>query len=267
VSAILNPVDVIKTRRQLSPAHVTASILVRQVVQTDGIFGLWTPGLRATVVREVLYSGCAKGLYPYARRAVAGDNPDPSLLARAAAASLTGFGGSVLANAADVVKIQQFAATTSHNQSLLATVTEMIRREGIIAGLLLRGVSASAPRGAAIAIGEITTYDYTKSRLRSIFPPVAQNRDPFVVHVLASIVTGVVATTVAAPFDIIKSRTMASKDVQSHAGSILRELLQADGALALLRGWWPAYLRLAPHAVMTFPLLEQMRRALGLDDF
>eukprot|EP00971_Amphidinium_carterae_P174615 3461593-Amphidinium_carterae.1 len=61
VSAILNPVDVIKTRRQLAPAHVTASMLVRQVVVVHGIPGLWTPGLRATLVREVLYSGCAKG--------------------------------------------------------------------------------------------------------------------------------------------------------------------------------------------------------------
>ena len=32
-------------------------------------------------------------------------------------------------------------------------------------------------------------------------------------------------------------------------------------------GWWPAYCRLAPHAILTFPLLEQLRRLAGLENF
>jgi hypothetical protein len=36
---------------------------------------------------------------------------------------------------------------------LVAAYLDIARTEGFVSGLLLRGVSASAPRGAAIAIG------------------------------------------------------------------------------------------------------------------
>ena len=71
-------------------------------------------------------------------------------------------------------------------------------------GLILRGASASAPRGAAIAVGEVTTYDQVKTYLKHHY------EDGFAVHVVTSLITGVVATTVAAPFDLLKSRVMAS---------------------------------------------------------
>ena len=77
-------------------------------------------------------------------------------------------------------------------------------------------------------------------------------------------ITGVVATTVAAPFDTIKSRVMARG---GNAWTALRSLVAREGLAALLAGWWPAYCRLAPHAILTFPLLEQLRRLAGLENF
>ena len=50
------------------------------------------------------------------------------------------------------------------------------------------------------------------------------------------------------------------------AGALARRVKQ-EGARALLAGWWPAYCRLAPHAILTFPLLEQMRALAGLGNF
>ena len=44
-------------------------------------------------------------------------------------------------------------------------------------------------------------------------------------------------------------------------------LVAREGPAALLAGWWPAYCRLAPHAILTFPLLEQLRRLAGLENF
>ncbi len=45
------------------------------------------------------------------------------------------------------------------------------------------------------------------------------------------------------------------------------KLISREGPAALLAGWWPAYCRLAPHAILTFPLLEQLRRLAGLENF
>ena len=292
VSAILNPTDVIKTRRQIVGFSGASPLdMARDVARADGLRGLWLPGLQATVLRELLYSGCTKGLYPYARDAVAGEE-DASLAQRALAAALTGFGGSLCANAVDVVKVQQF--DSGSNRSVVAAMRDVARSEGVVRGLLVRGVSASAPRGAAIAIGEVTTYDYAKSRLarHPAFARDAQNgAEPFSLHIVTSVITpvhksnfaallidaaparlidcaqvitGVVATTVAAPFDTIKSRVMARG---GNAWTALRSLVAREGPAALLAGWWPAYCRLAPHAILTFPLLEQLRRLAGLENF
>ena len=264
VSAILNPTDVIKTRRQIVGFSGASPLdMARAVARADGLKGLWLPGLQATVLRELLYSGCTKGLYPYARDAVAGEE-DASLAQRALAAALTGFGGSLCANAVDVVKVKQF--DSGSNRSVVAAMRDVARSEGVVRGLLVRGVSASAPRGAAIAIGEVTTYDYAKSRLarHPAFARDANGAEPFALHIVTSVITGVVATTVAAPFDTIKSRVMARG---GNAWTALRSLVAREGPAALLAGWWPAYCRLAPHAILTFPLLEQLRRLAGLENF
>lgn len=115
VSAILNPVDVIKTRRQLEAFRSTsATDIARAIYGEGGVVALWRPGLVASCSREMVYSGCTKGLYPYVRSFLSGgEGADVSLPIRVASASVTGFLGSIGANAFDVVKIRQFASGSS----------------------------------------------------------------------------------------------------------------------------------------------------------
>lgn len=259
VSALLNPVDVVKTRRQLFHYRErTAQEIASSIWREGGVFALWKPGLTATVAREMVYSGCTKGLYPSVRDLISGSS-EPSLPQRVAAASLTGFLGSVPANALDVVKIRQFDTPERYSGGLRGALREIARTEGLVRGLLLRGASASAPRGAAIAVGEVTTYDQTKAYLKRHYT------DGFALHVVTSLITGVVATTVAAPFDLLKSRVMASADPADGFARVAMRLLRDEGPLALFNGWTPTYLRLGPHAILTFPLFEAMRRMVGLD--
>lgn len=56
--------------------------------------------------------------------------------------------------------------------------------------------------GAFIAVGELTTYDHSKSVLKLNFGM----SEGFALHTVSSLITGLVATTVAAPFDLLKSR-------------------------------------------------------------
>ena len=105
VSALLNPIDVIKTRRQLpANSRVAALDIARALWHEGGVIALWRPGLGATVAREMVYSGACKGLYPLTRDMLSPAGSDPSLHHRAAAAAATGFGGSVFANALDLVR-------------------------------------------------------------------------------------------------------------------------------------------------------------------
>jgi len=118
-----------------------------------------------------------------------------------------------------------------------------------------------------IAVGELTTYDVVKSEMKS--RKLFDEESPML-HVTASLITGVVATTVAAPFDIIKTRTMADgANGAKYKGAFdcVSQLIRKEGFWALYKGWWPAYFRLGPHALIQFPILEQLRLAVGLDHF
>ena len=138
VSAFLNPVDVIKTRRQLFAYRELSALEVARKLSQEGrggIVALWAPGLSATIARELVYSGCTKGVYPIARGFIAGDR-EPTLLQRVAAASATGFTGSIGANTFDVVKIRQFDAPARYEGGLLSAMRAIAREEGLVAGLL-----------------------------------------------------------------------------------------------------------------------------------
>jgi len=269
VSAVLNPIDVVKTRRQVGIPRTAIQEALTAWKELGAWRGLWRPGLTASLVREMLYSGCTKGLYPLARDAVCPAGSEPHLGHRAAAAALTGLGGSLCANGPDVVKVRLFAEPGRY-AGFLSAAAEISRKEGFVSGLLLRGVSASAPRGAAIAIGEVTTYDHTKVTLKRHWPGQREgSKEPFSLHVVSSLITGVVATTVAAPFDTLKSCVMVDDGSRFPRGfpDALLSILREKGPLSLFRGWWPAYCRLGPHAILTFPLLEQVRKLLGLQYF
>lgn len=68
-SAILNPIDVVKTRLQaLSPTDNPHTIIrIRPIIQSiwqeSGVIGLWKPGLAASMTREMLNSGPRAGFY------------------------------------------------------------------------------------------------------------------------------------------------------------------------------------------------------------
>jgi hypothetical protein len=98
---------------------------------------------------------------------------------------------------------------------------------------------------------------------RSGAPPL--RRDGVPLHVAASLVAGAVAAVVAAPFDVLKARAMSAAGEAGTLRGVLRGLA-AEGGLprSLFVGVLPAYLRLGPHALIAFPIFEQLRAAFGL---
>lgn len=56
--------------------------------------------------------------------------------------------------------------------------------------------------GAFIAVGELATYDHAKSTIKKHLGM----GESLMLHAICSLITGMVATTVAAPFDLLKTR-------------------------------------------------------------
>eukprot|EP01040_Poterioochromonas_malhamensis_P002843 gene2843-3027_t len=266
-SAVLNPMDVSKTRMQaeLSKSkgnhpHGLAATL-RILYNENGIIGLWKPGLNASLARELLYSGPRAGFYvPLRNHIYAKIGFESELPSKVLAALTTGTFGAIVANPVDVAKIRLMVNPTLY-PTVTSAVSSIYRAEGFKG--LYRGLLPSTLRGAFIAVGELATYDQSKTLVKQYF----NVSEGFGLHTICSLITGLVATTVAAPFDLLKTRAMNAtlKNEERKMLNMIRVVLKEEGLMIFFRGWLPAYLRLGPHALICFPVFEQLRRLLGLE--
>jgi hypothetical protein len=64
----------------------------------------------------------------------------------------------------------------------------------------------------------------------------------------------------------LKQTKYMCDDVKAYSGVLdcISKTAKSEGAMAFMKGWVPAYFRVAPHTVMTLMLVEQFRRAMGM---
>ena len=264
-SGLLNPIDVAKTRMQTNMRNATLRSTLLSMSKEGGVIkGLFLPGLTASMIRELLSSGPRAGFYSpvrdfYLSIATIDVVGSRDSIAKIAAALTTGVFGALLANPIDVVKIRLMKDPTAYKNTLSA-LQIIAKNEGFDG--LYKGLLPSTLRGAFIAAGELATYDIAKTNLRNFF----LFEEGFSVHVTASLITGVVASIVAAPFDLIKARAMSSTSTVETITTVMRQLsCEHNFPFNMFRGVVPAYFRLGPHALICFPIYEQFRNILGLE--
>lgn len=264
-SALLNPMDQLKTKMQaeilkgdIRAGSVHGSLFrsAHTIYKRDGLFGLWMPGLTATMIRELFNCSLRTGLYGPVRDKFCRDGEDASIWNRISAALITGTMGSIASNPVDVVKVRLL--NSQGQGSTFAAYPKLINEEGLSGAF--RGVVPSTLRGASLAVGELAAYDQIKTELKSVLEVDVEGP---AIHMASSLLTGVIATTMAAPFDVVKTRVMTST-IKLGSAEVLRALLWTEGPRALLRGWLPSYMRLGPHALICLPVMEQMREFVGL---
>jgi hypothetical protein len=113
-SAVLNPMDVSKTRMQAESVSSSYSrgliTTLSKLYQQEGLIGLWKPGLNASLARELLYSGPRAGFYVplrnFCEKEIYGNNAADHPSTKVFAALVTGTLGSFIANPIDVAKIR-----------------------------------------------------------------------------------------------------------------------------------------------------------------
>jgi len=167
-SAFLHPLDVAKTHLQISQISAGSTVVSASTTRTlnalyleRGLRGLWAPGLKATMLREMSSSGIRAGFYIEMRGhmdRLVGSDVDAPLLKRVLAAMSTGWLSAVLSNPIDVVKIRMISdGATQRYSGVGAAFRDIVRQEG--AAALGKGVSASVLRGTFISAGELASYD------------------------------------------------------------------------------------------------------------
>lgn len=264
-ACITHPLDLLKVQMQTQKGkNVSMITVVTKVLQSQGISGLYN-GISASLLRQLTYSTARFGIYEVAKQQLTPKDGRPmSFFMAASAAGLGGFAGGLVGNPADLVNVRmqndiKLPPEQRRNyKNAIHGIYKVATNEGVLR--LWAGASMNCARSVLMTIGQLAFYDQIKVLLLK----TAYFQDNVTTHVTSSLLAGAIATTMTQPVDVIKTRVMNAKpgEVKSIQHLILNTAKESP--LAFFKGYIPAFTRLAPHTVLTFVFLEQLRINFGI---
>ncbi|KAI8994719.1 mitochondrial carrier domain-containing protein [Pilobolus umbonatus] len=240
----------------LSPARMVKTMWT--ISRSEGIHALYS-GLSASLLRQATYSTIRFGLYDKFKYAMAGENK-PTVPQLLMCSTMAGVLGGAFGNPSDVVNVRmqndgQLPISQRRNyKNVVDGMYRICREEG--PKVLLRGLSSSTYRAVLITVSQMSSYDVFKDTIVYKY----HFSDGLVTHFVSSLLAGLVATTVCSPLDVVKTRIMSAHSHDArHSIRIMKSMVQTEGVASLFRGWMPAFVRLGPHTIVTFIVLEQLK--------
>lgn len=239
-----------------------------RIVQQEGVAALFS-GVSATVLRQTLYSTTRMGLYDIIKQKWSDPSSGNMPLGRKIAAGLVAGGiGAAVGNPADVAMVRMQAdgrlplAQRRNYTSVVDAIGQMAKREGVTS--LWRGSSLTVNRAMLVTASQLASYDQFKETILE----KGWMKDGLGTHVTASFAAGFVAAVASNPVDVIKTRVMNMKveagAAPPYSGAVdcAVKTVQAEGPMALYKGFIPTISRQGPFTVVLFVTLEQVRKLL-----
>lgn len=259
---VTHPLDLAKVRLQTAPKRGQSLItMALSIVKNEGFLNLYS-GLTASLLRQATYSTVRFGVYEYLKESYqAKYNQMPTTSILLPMSMISGALGGLVGNPSDVVNIRmQNDSTLPRDQrrnyrNAFDGLFRICKHEGVLS--LFRGLTPNLARGILMTASQVVTYDIAKNLLVD-----GLSMDPLKksTHFSASLMAGLVATTVCSPADVVKTRIMNARGSSQGAQSILRDAVKQEGIGFMFRGWLPSFVRLGPHTIATFLVLEQLRK-------
>ncbi|XP_002990780.2 mitochondrial uncoupling protein 3 [Selaginella moellendorffii] len=276
------PIDITKTRLQLqgegssiargcNAGHRGAFGTVYGIAREEGLRGLYR-GLSPALLRHVFYTSIRIVSYEQLRSFSSSSDQNQafsSLAEKAVIGGASGIIGQVVASPADLIKVRMQAdgrlvklGHAPRYTSVADAFHKIMASEGVLG--LWRGVGPNAQRAFLVNMGELACYDQAKHK-------IIQNGvcgDNVVAHTLASLLSGLSATLLSCPADVVKTRMM-NQAGQSYRSSLdcLAKTVTSEGVTALWKGFFPTWARLGPWQFVFWVSYEQLRRFAGLSSF
>jgi hypothetical protein len=282
---MFNPLNLARARLQLQ--HDLAPNTYRslrhclsRIAAEDGMSALWRYGVKMSAFRELTYGGAQWGLYTPFKALFGVEDDSPSMARKMGAGLLSGAVSSAFVTPVDRVMIKQFVEsgrihpatgvfTTGFYAGTAPTYVgtadlfrQILRVDGLTG--LYRGWEPTVARAALITMGLTVSYDTTKE-LAIKWDAMHEGA---ALHVVASVVSGVSASVLCAPPDIVKSRIMAAPEVYTRGPlHCAATIVSQEGLRGLYKGLFANISRLCPAVIVQMPIMEQMRRMAGLEYF
>ncbi|KAI9594843.1 mitochondrial carrier domain-containing protein [Syncephalis fuscata] len=258
-----HPLDLVKVRLQTTKGKQNMGTVraIATILRVEGPLALFN-GLSASLLRQATYSTVRFGVYDAIKERIPPEsNGSIPVYKMMGAAVVAGCVGGVFGNPADVVNVrmQNDGQLPLDKQRNYRHALDGLRRVTLEEGprALMRGVGPNVQRAAIMTCAQLTSYDFFKAQLLAS-PYFGES---VWTHFGASLLSGLVATTVCSPVDVVKTRVMNSPPGSEFKGTLrtMVHMLRHEGISSLFKGWVAAFTRLGPHTIITFIILEQMR--------
>mmetsp|Transcript_809 Transcript_809/g.3693 ORF Transcript_809/g.3693 Transcript_809/m.3693 type:complete len:296 (+) Transcript_809:139-1026(+) len=270
-TCIIQPLDIVKVRLQLGatggPMGVAAGI-----IKNDGFGALYT-GLSAGLLRQATYTTARLGIHAklvdYLKEMNKGA---PLPLAQKAGAGLAAGGlGAIFGSPADLSLIRMQADKTlpvaerRNYTGVVHALSDTVKKEGI--GGLFTGAGTTSIRAMALNMGMLASNDQAKEMMKE------NGITGFTATVGASSIAGFFASFFSLPFDYVKTQLQKQKPLPDGTlpfkgfGDCCAKTMAAGGPLKFYTGFPTYYVRIAPHAMFTLILLDQinsMQKSAGM---
>jgi hypothetical protein len=270
---VAHPFDLLKTRMQLQGAGAQLAVTdrkyqnvaqgLRLIFREDGARGFYN-AWRISIVREVCYSGFRMGLYEPVKHALGEtDRANTPLYLKLAAGVVCGTIGATLSNPLDVVNVRHRAVSGAAYDALpppSVSFMRLVRDEGWKG--ISQGYSANACRAATVTAVQVASYDHIKQHLLR----TTSLGESYTLHFVTSLSASLLAVIASSPVDVLRTRMMvggASAARQSLAG-VAAGIFKTEGPRAFYKGASLAWLRLGPHTITTFIVMENLRARAGV---
>lgn len=260
-ATVTHPLDLLKvhlqTQQEVKRRFVGTAV---HLVRGEGVRALYA-GLSASLGRQLTYSTARFGVYELLRPSLVPTNGGfIPFYQKILLGAFAGFCGGIVGSPFDVVNIRMQndvklpAEQRRRYKHIFDGFRRIIKEEGILR--LWTGASLNISRGILMTLSQIAFYEQAKQLLIG----TGFFRDNILTHFSASIVAGFVATAATQPVDVLKTRMMNAQT--GEFSSILNCFLYTSktGPLGFYKGFVPAFIRLAPHTILTFVFLEQFRK-------
>jgi hypothetical protein len=265
-SSVTHPIDILRVRMQMHRRGAQEKLhaqrrmgllgTARRIVQTEGVWA-FRSGVRAAILHAYAFTGTRLALFEPCREALANFNlhqtdPQDHRIAVSVIAALgSGAAAALVANGIELVKTRQ-QANANRYTSFVHALRSITTHEG--AAVLLNGAVPHMLRGAVLTASQIALYDEVTAKL--VWLRVAQ-ADSIALKVGVALVAGLVSTTTASPFDVVKTRCMTTNVSSLDAA---RNVLKVDGISGFWKGGTASFSRLGPQTLLVLLLYDQLNQ-------
>ncbi|CAI4225556.1 unnamed protein product [Auanema sp. JU1783] len=256
-----HPLDTLKVHLQTQQGKIGATDMCVKIVKSDGFFAFYN-GLSASLLRQLTYSTTRFGMYETLKKQFPSDTNLP-FYQKALLAGISGFCGGLVGTPGDLVNVRmqndiKLPKEQRRNyKHAIHGVAQIVRHEG--AGKLFNGATMASSRAVLMTIGQLSFYDEIKQRL--IESGLA--KDNLGTHFFSSFCAASIATMMTQPLDVMKTRMMNAKPGEFKGIADCFVITAKSGPSSFFKGFIPAWIRLAPHTVLTFIFFEQLRMQFG----